>query len=121
MSENVKRWYVYNGELLSGDEYDPAEDDENLYVPVVFGPGYDALLAERDALRGRLDDANAAAARALAAADVERDRFDALREAGEELAGWLDTGSAIDPTAEVCQHYIKQALAAWRAATGEDA
>ena len=44
---------------------------------------------------------------------------DALREAGEELAGWLDTGSAIDPTAEVCQHYIKQALAAWRAATGE--
>lgn len=93
MSENVKRWYVYNGELLSGDEYDPAEDDENLYVPVVFGPGYDALLAERDA----------------------------LREAGEELAGWLDTGSAIDPTAEVCQHYIKQALAAWRAATGEGA
>jgi len=54
VSENVKRWYVYNGELLSGDEYDPAEDDENLYVPVVFGPGYDALLAERDALREAL-------------------------------------------------------------------
>ena len=120
MSENVKRWYVYNGELLSGDEYDPAEDDENLYVPVVFGPGYDALLAERDALRGRLDDANAAAARALAAADVERDRFDALREAGEGLREiarsercrcWKTSGP--------CRRCA--ALAAWRAATGEDA
>ena len=80
----------------------------------------DALLAERDALRGRLDDANAAAARALAAADVERDRFDALREAGEGLREiarsercrcWKTSGP--------CRRCA--ALAAWWAATGEDA
>ena len=102
MSENVKRWTTERiwrcEETVCGHEVDDITDEwepdhaqsEMEWVPA---SDYDALLAERDA----------------------------LREAGEELAGWLDTGSAIDPTAEVCQHYIKQALAAWRAATGEDA
>lgn len=45
MSENVKRWYVYNGELLGPDLFDPAEDDEGLYVAVVTR---DAFLRERE-------------------------------------------------------------------------
>lgn len=89
MSENVKRWYVYNGELLSGDEYDPATDDENLYVPVVFGPDYDALLAERDA----------------------------LREAGEKLADAVEALTPYIPWRDYRENADK-AIAAWRAATG---
>lgn len=87
----------------------------------------DALLAERDALRGRLDDANAAAARALAAADVERDRFDALREAGDAAIRTADDAltAALDDTGQLdwcaARDDYYSCKRAWRAATGEGA
>ena len=91
MSENVSDGWACNCPPGSDPEACFCMYANGTLMAEVTQADYDALLAERDA----------------------------LREAGEELAGWLDTGSAIDPTAEVCQHYIKQALAAWRAATGE--
>ena len=98
MSENVKRYYVYNGELLGPDLFDPAEDDEGLYVAVVTR---DAFLRERERAeiaedRARLAEAGNALADSLAmilpALDQfnHRNDYEALKEWRAALSEWGD-------------------------------